>query len=117
MKLQPFDPAALALQEAGLLPASAKNLPATNFQEILNDHGASIDDAARAIGNVMRNGEPNEVLRAANLALTAHGVLKEADKPSLPVININIHGNGSKNLMQLVTPTLHSPRIETFNGE
>lgn len=117
MKLQPYDPAAMALQEAGLLPPDVKNLPVSSqFQEILNYHGASIEDAARSIGNVLKNGEPSEVLRAANLALTAHGVLKEAEKPSLPVININIHGAGSKNLMQLVTPTLLSPRIE-INGE
>ncbi len=116
MKLSPFDPAAEALAMAGLLPASSKNLPSgSNFQEILNDYGASVDNAARAIARVMQDGDHSDVLRAANLALTAHGVLKEAEKPSLPVININIHGAGSKNLMQLVTPTLHTLRNNLDN--
>lgn len=110
MILKPFDPIQEALEVAGI----AKPVLATNreknlaqFQETLNYHGASVEDAARAIGGVLKSGEPNETLRAANLVLQAHGVLKEAEKPSIPAITINIHGKESRNLLQLVTPNMH----------
>lgn len=111
MILKPFDPVQEALEVAGLtkevplVQNREKNL--ANFQETLNGRGASVEDAARAIGEILGYGEPAEKLRAANLVLQAHGVLKEAEKPSIPAITINIHGKESRNLLQLVTPVQH----------
>lgn len=112
MKLKPFDPVLEALEIAGIAESNLQKTSqlsdpkASKIQKILDENGASIDEAAAAVGRILRNGEPNEVLRAANLAFQAHGVLKEAEKPSIPAINININslGKEQKTLLQLVTP-------------
>lgn len=117
MKLQPFDPAQEALKLAGIgvknLEESKKVEASQNkFAELLNEHGASLEDIARGMGSVLRNGEPTEIIRVSQLALQTHGVLREADKPTIPAIHINIMGKEQRSLLQLVTPNIHNAEIE-----
>lgn len=107
MILKPFNPAVEALELAGVLSAAKKDKEASqNIKEMLEANGASLSAAARALGDVLSFGEHGEKIRATQLVFQAHGILKEADKPSLPSININIIGKESNNkpLIQLMTP-------------
>lgn len=105
MKLVPFDPAKEALEAAGILAKKVPKNPVSKVQEILDEQGATIEYAAQKLTEVLRNGEPNEILSAVKLLFQAQGVLREAEKPTMPAISINIIGKGEqKNLLQLITP-------------
>ena len=78
----------------------------SKLQETLNDKGVSVEDAATALGSLLRNSDDNTRLRAIDLTFRAHGVLKEAEKPTMPTIFINIHGKEQRDLTQLITPQI-----------
>lgn len=108
MILKPFDPVTEALTIAGLAKPSTekKKQNLTKLQETLNDRGASIDAAAAALGRLLINAEEATILRAIDLTFRAHGVLKEAEKPTMPNIHISIHGKEQRDLTQLITPQI-----------
>lgn len=111
MILKPFDPVTEALSIAGLVKEQ-KSLTRkeankiSKLQETLNEKGVSVEDAAAALGCLLRNSDDNTRLRAIDLTFRAHGVLKEAEKPTMPNIFINIHGKEQRDLTQLITPQI-----------
>ena len=118
MILKPFDPVSEALSIAGLAPkviSKEEKKNSSKIAETLESHGASVDDAARALGMLLRNADENTILRAVDLTFRAHGVLKEAEKPTMPMININIHGKEQRSLTQLITPQIVNTKEDFIN--
>ena len=116
MILKPFTDAtkdedaaiAAALVEAGIIspPAEEGSSQIKNIQDVFNRQGASLEDAAKQISNVMRRGESdNSILKASELVLKVHGALQELESThSTPEIHINVIGSENKTLINLVLP-------------
>jgi hypothetical protein len=115
MLLQPLkqiepNPIERILSEAGLRRSEAKESSKDSLQvhvrETLNIAGASLEDAAISIASALRDDEnPQTKLKAAELTCKLHGALKEAERPSVPSIIINLMGkNEGANLFNLLVP-------------
>ena len=77
-------------------------------REALNASGASLDNIASTIGNVLSRGETEAArLKAAELAYKVHGILQEIDETKVPEIHINVtnqYTQENKTLINLVLP-------------
>lgn len=95
-----------ALQTVGLKRGKSGKLELDEIRGIFENEGVGIKDVANTVGSLMRSSEREETrLRAAELALKVQGVFKEMNENSVPVININIVGDGNKTLIDLVCPS------------
>ena len=105
-----IDAAAEALELAGIGPVSldakSPKTSKTEFSKILDSSGASLEEVGAALGALLRDSDTSVKSRAVETALKAHGVMKDAERPTVPAINISILSNSGeqKNLLQLVTP-------------
>ena len=76
------------------------------IRDKFNNAGASIDEVAKQVSNIMMRGESDAGrLKAAELALKIHGILQELDEKPIPNITVNIMGSDNKTLINLVLPT------------
>ncbi len=105
-----MDPVTEALKLAGLTP----NVPEQNNSEevaslsqvraILNENGAGLKDAAKALKLALS--DEDQALAASKLTFQLHGALKDAERPTVPSIQINIQNNGeNRTLLSLLAPT------------
>lgn len=86
-----------------------QNIPESkaNIRDKFNNAGASIDEVAKQVSNIMMRGETDSGrLKAAELALKVHGILQELDEKPIPSITVNIHSETNKTLINLVLPTV-----------
>lgn len=117
--LRPFSPASEALQLAGILSPKKSQKEATEqsqVRDILDSHGASLDDAAAALSVALRDPEKNSW--APKLAFQLHGALKDTEVSQVPTININVlAADNSKTLLQFVTPNISNSEIPLVEGE
>ena len=113
MKLQPImDPVAEALKLAGLTPlspespnssVSSEGTSLSEVRTILNENGAGLKDAAKALRLALN--DEDQALQASKLTFQLHGALKDAERPSVPSIQINIQNNGeNRTLLSLLAP-------------
>lgn len=115
--LKPFsaiatDAAKEALSAAGITHVESNSnghvgkIEKSVLQKILNDNGASLEEAAVALGASLK--DPDKKLTASKLAFEMHGALREAEKPTVPSIVINIVGSerheGPSNLLHILSP-------------
>jgi len=97
------DPARMALVASGLLAPSKESDAPVNITEILDNHGADLETAAVSLASALK--DDNQRLRAIELVWKAHGILKEAEKPSVPSINIVVQNSeNGKSLIQFLAP-------------
>lgn len=105
--IQP-DPIQEALEISGLTrvksDAPESVAAVEKVRAALNYSGASIDDAAIALGGALQNDDTK--LQAARLAFELHGALKDKTKhDSTPSIQIVINGSSPQNnLMAILAP-------------
>lgn len=83
--------------------------PESHVQALLKRHGASLEDAARQVGNIVRAGESDAAkLKAAEMILKMHKApgFDGNDEGSIkaPVFNITIIGSQPKNLLDILVP-------------
>jgi hypothetical protein len=112
MILKPMlDPVAEALKLAGLSPTeqeiqnnSGEVTSLADVRAILNENGASLKDAAKALKLALA--DEDQALQASKLTFQLHGALKDAERPTVPAIQINIQNNGeNRTLLSLLAPT------------
>ena len=104
--IRPYTPAQEILAEAGILkPAKPlATVEQSKIQELLDSAGAGVVDAANALAIGLA--DPKSRLSASRLIFQLHGALTEADKPTAPIIQINIQTkDDSKTLLQFITPS------------
>lgn len=98
-----------SLEIASDILSKTSIIKATNkvesVREIFEAEGAGVREAAATIADVMKNSKSGGVkLRGAELALKAQQVFNEIDEKKIPQININIVGDGTKSIINLVLP-------------
>ena len=82
----------------GIAPKSINSSNKDEVRATFNAAGASIDEVARQVSNIMSFGESDSGrLKAAELTLKVHGILQELDDKPIPVINITITKTNSIN--------------------
>jgi hypothetical protein len=96
-----------ALASSGMAPkylAPQDNDP-DGFKAVLNNSGASVENAAKTISRVMQHGKfENSQLRAAEMALDLHGVRdKDGKVIKQPVFNFLIR-DSTVNLNEIFAP-------------
>ena len=97
------DPARAVLVASGLLAPSKESDAPFSITEILDNHGADLETAAVSLASALK--DDNQRLKAIELVWKAHGILKEADKPSVPSINIVVQNSeNGKTLIQFLSP-------------
>lgn len=99
------------LVDAGLaakkIDSDAPNTKIDNARRVFTASGASLDNIASTVSNIMRNGDTDSGrLKAAELALKVHGIVQELDAKPIPQITINVIGSENKTLINLVVPTI-----------
>jgi|SRR5438552_10535739 len=99
----------------GIAPKSINSSNKDEVRATFNAAGASIDEVARQVSNIMSFGESDSGrLKAAELTLKVHGILQELDDKPIPVINITITNtfnkeDNSKTLINLILPSAVLP--------
>jgi len=99
------------LIDKGITPKPTNSSNKDEVRNVFNAAGASIDEVARQVSNIMSFGESDSGrLKAAELTLKVHGILQELDDKPIPVINITITNmfnqeDNSKTLINLILPT------------
>jgi hypothetical protein len=91
------------------LAEPAKNTKLSDARDVFNKESASIDEAARTIGQIMRSADKeSDRLKAADMVLKVHGILNELDEKNIPGISIVVNniGNDNKTLVNLVLPVV-----------
>lgn len=85
-----------------------KEDPKSNARKVFSDAGATLENSAKAIVEVMKFAtKDNEKLAAARLVATIHGALEDLETQKAPVVNIsimplNLANNNS--ILNLVVP-------------
>jgi len=94
-----LNPITAVLKEAKILHSNSRS----GIGEILDQKGVSLDDAAESLRELINSGEDSIRLRATETAFKLHGVMKEAETPTVPQITFLIKGDNT-NLSMILTP-------------
>lgn len=94
------------LEDVGLVESvdNAKLTDKAKAKALFTKHGAGIEDIAKLTGTMIRAGEESTRLKACDIALRVHEILKEVNDDKMPQITINIVGSNNKTLVNLVLP-------------
>jgi hypothetical protein len=79
------------------------------FIEALDKNGANLEAAARRISQTVNYPESDQMgLKAAEMIVRAHGLLreKEQDKKEAPQVNITVVGTGGQTMINLLMPKI-----------
>lgn len=95
------------LRDGGIPPASLnpRNNETDKFKKILNQNGASVENASKTIADVMRHGKyENTKLKAAEIILDLHGVRdKDGKVTKQPIFQFFIK-DSAVNINQIFAP-------------
>jgi hypothetical protein len=79
------------------------------FIKALNKNNAGLEAAARRISQAVNYPESDQIgLKAAEMIVRAHGLLreKEQDKKEAPQVNITVVGTGGQTMINLLMPKI-----------
>ncbi len=93
-------PISAVLTQAGVIKQQENT---SRVSEILNDQGLTLEAAAESLRELTGSPESSVRLKSVEMAFKLHGALKEAENPSVPVINFTLQGDNNR-LLTILTP-------------